>query len=340
MVTAKRLVPAGAIAHIEQTKQRGPPDHARAMAQQQIIQPSRLARQPGAALLGPAVIRQGRRADLQRRPRYRPGAQHFTQPGDHVGRAHGKTQPQPGKTPEFSETFQHHRARSRGQRDQAAGGGDIAETLVDHQQARIIRDITTPDPPVGIVRVDDNPRNRLPGPGLRGLDHFPAGMGKGRGMFVIADRPYLRDTRRGQQGDARNQRRCPGCGQDIDPGRDIPEPARRIDQRPCGVVVGQRTPVARLEHGQGIRAGIDAGRQIDPVPGPPAMAPPGRVHAAAMFARGSCAVAVDCRLSCHHALRFRSVQINRISHPIATPNRQRVLATGPQFALAPTARRP
>ncbi len=322
VAATQRRVPAGRIAHIIQTKQRRPPDRARAVAPQQIVQPTRLCGQPGAAFLGPAVIRQGRRADLQRRPRYRPGAKHFTHYGDHVGCANGKTQAQPGKSPELAETFQHNRARPRGQRDMAVGRGRVAEALVDHQQRSVVIGPTIPrvpisqapipQPPVGIVRVDDHPGRRPRTSRRDAFDHLPAGMGKGGGVFIVTAPAYLYLSRWREQRNPGNQCRGARCRQYPGLDRNVPETAGRIDKRLMRIDVGQGAPVARLQRRQGKWARVDAGGKIDPIPGrapEPASRP---IQGAAMFTRLSRgrpgrAVPYACR---HHALQLslRAVQ--------------------------------
>ena len=150
-----------------EAKQRRAADDRKSALHKNLVKFARLLGNYAARPIGPWLVAQRGRADVQCRAGARPRAECSGDAPDHIGRTDRKPEAQPGKAIEFAERAQDHHRQIGAHRHRADVRIDIGEGLIKHQPATAVfqsRSSThergaTGDASIGIVGVDDDDMN-------------------------------------------------------------------------------------------------------------------------------------------------------------------------------------
>ncbi len=259
-----------------EAKQRRAADDRKSALHKNLIKFARLLGKYAARPIGPWLVAQRSRADVQRRAGARPRAECSGDAPDQIRRADRKTEAQPGKAIEFAERAQDHHRQIGAHRHRADVRIDIGEGLIKHQPATAVfqsrsgthqRDMTR-DASIGIVGVDDDDMNGAFG-------HF-AEIGN-RDDFAPGLRPGDRVLAKGRPNDSNlprcceirqplDQHLCSGSGSDVSAIRHAIGFSSGGHQ---GILIGARRQalpyVNRQTRGDRPRTRVDSGREVKPI---------------------------------------------------------------------------
>ena len=259
-----------------EAKQRRAADDRKSALYKNLIKFARLLGKYAARPIGPWLVAQRSRADVQRRAGARPRTEYSGDTPDHIRRADRKTEAKPGKAIEFAERAQDHHRQIGAHRHRADIRIDIGEGLIKHQPATTVFQSssgthqrgTTGDAPIGIIGVDDDDMNGAFGhvaeignrddvaPGLR-----PGGRVLAIGRPNDSNLPRCREIRQ-----PLDQHLCSGSGSDVSAIRHAIGFSSGGHQ---GILIGARRqalPYAnRQTRGDRPRPRVDSSREVKPI---------------------------------------------------------------------------
>ena len=259
-----------------EAKQRRAADDRKSALHKNLIKFARLLCKYAARPIGPWLVAQRGRADVQRGAGARPRAECGGDAPDHIGRTDRKTEAQPGKAIEFAERAQDHHRQIGAHRHRADIRIDIGEGLIKHQPATTVFQSssgthqrgTTGDASIGIVGVDDDDMNGAFGhfAEIGNRDDVAPGLRPG-GRVLAIGRPNDGNLPRcGKIRQPLDQHLCSGSGSDVSAIRHAIGFSSGGHQ---GILIGARRQalpyVNRQTRGDRPRTRVDSGREVKPI---------------------------------------------------------------------------